>query len=167
MNGVASGNCCSGRIVRHSENGHRSDNCLAVAFREMSRDSARLGIVFAVCPCDERIECLPAWQRRLQFSSCARGARNDRLAHSVAELHAEFELALASNRRKYSVSEFRLFADAVRNYVGAVNGLVHVRGERKRVPGEVAVRGQQTGESDFAVNPGMWFSPVNRESTSR
>jgi hypothetical protein len=81
-----------------------------------------------------------------------RELEKDQLAHAVAELHADFEAALAANRRRYPVSEFRLFAEAVRNYVEktrnddmvhravvrAVNGIVNeLAGERKRVPGEV------------------------------
>ena len=65
---------------------------------------------------------------------------------------ADFEAALAANRRKYPIPEFRLFTEAVRNYaektrnddmihravVGAVNGLVDaLTVERKRVPSEV------------------------------
>jgi hypothetical protein len=81
-----------------------------------------------------------------------RDSEKDRLARSVEVRHADFEAALAANRRKYPVPEFRLFAEAVRNYVektrsdemvhravvGAVNGLVdELTAERKRVPGEV------------------------------
>jgi hypothetical protein len=81
-----------------------------------------------------------------------RDSEKDRVALSVADRHADFEAALAANRRKYPIPEFRLFAEAVRNYVektrsddmvhravvGAVNGLVdELTVERKRVPGEV------------------------------
>lgn len=81
-----------------------------------------------------------------------RDAAKDRLALSVADRHAGFEAALAANRRRYLVAEFRLFAEAVRSYAektrsddmvhravfGAVNGLVgELTVERKRVPGEV------------------------------
>jgi hypothetical protein len=81
-----------------------------------------------------------------------RDAEKDRLALSVGNRRADFEGALAGNRRKYPIREFRLFAEAVRHYVektrgdemihravvGAVNGLVDdLRGERKQVPGEV------------------------------
>jgi hypothetical protein len=81
-----------------------------------------------------------------------RDSEKDRLALSVADRHADFEATLAANRRKYPIREFRLFAEAVRNYVektrgddmvhravvGAVNGLVdELTVERKRAPGEV------------------------------
>ena len=81
-----------------------------------------------------------------------RDSEKDRLALSVAGRRAAFEVALAANRRSYPIAEFRLFAEAVRNYVektrsddmvhrsvvGAVNGLVdELKVERKRVPGEV------------------------------
>jgi hypothetical protein len=81
-----------------------------------------------------------------------RDSERDRLALSVADRHAAFEAALAANRRKYPIPEFRLFAEAVRNYVEkirsedmihrtvvrAVNELVdELTGERKQVPGEV------------------------------
>jgi hypothetical protein len=81
-------------------------------------------------------------------------SEKDQLAHAVVDLHADFEAALVANRRKYPVSELRLFAEAIRNYVdktrnddmfhravpvvGAVNGSVNeLAGERKRVPGDV------------------------------
>jgi hypothetical protein len=81
-------------------------------------------------------------------------AEKDRLAVSVADRRVEFAEALAGNRRKYPVVEFRLFAEAIRLYVDttrndrmihrdfvlSVNGLVdYLRVERKRVPGEVLV----------------------------
>jgi hypothetical protein len=76
----------------------------------------------------------------------------DRLASSVVDRHCEFEEALAGNRRKYPIREFRLFAQAVRLYIEktqrdrmihrdvaqSVNGLGdYLRVERKRVTGEV------------------------------
>jgi hypothetical protein len=79
-------------------------------------------------------------------------SEKDRLALSVVDRHADFKAALAANRRKYPIPEFRLFAEAVRNYVektrgddlvhravaGAVNGLVdELTVERRRAPGEV------------------------------
>lgn len=79
-------------------------------------------------------------------------AGNDRLASSVTDPHCEFEQALAGNRRKYPIHEFRLFARATRLYaettrngrmihrdvVRCVNGLLdYLQVERKRVPGEV------------------------------
>ena len=87
-----------------------------------------------------------------------RDAEKDRLAFSVADWHSEFEEALAGNRRKYPIREFRLFAEAVRHYVektgsdemmhravvGAVHGLVdYLRVERRRVPGEVLVEAER------------------------
>jgi hypothetical protein len=65
------------------------------------------------------------------------GTEKDRLALTVADRHSEFEEALTGNQRKYSIREFRLFAEAVRHYiektrsdemmhrevVGAVHGL--------------------------------------------
>src|SRR5438067_2438345 len=85
-------------------------------------------------------------------------AEKDRLALSVVDRHSEFEKALAGNRRKYPAHEFRLFAEAVRQYVektgsdemmhrcifGAVHGLVdYLRIDRKRVPGEVLVEAER------------------------
>jgi len=49
-------------------------------------------------------------------------AEKDRLATSVADRHTEFERALRGNRRKYAIHEFRLFAEAVRRYVGNAEG---------------------------------------------
>ncbi len=77
-----------------------------------------------------------------------RDPEKDRPPRSDANRHTDFEAALAANRRKYPIPEFRLFAKAVRNYLEktrsddmvhrAVNGLVdELTVERKRVPGEV------------------------------
>jgi hypothetical protein len=44
-------------------------------------------------------------------------SEKDRLALSVADRHADFKAAPAANRRKYAIPKFRLFAEAVRNYV--------------------------------------------------
>jgi hypothetical protein len=86
------------------------------------------------------------------FIMGTRDSEKDRLAFAVADRHADFKVALAANRSKYPIPEFRLFAEAVRNYaektrsddmvhrivVGAVNGLVEdLAVERKRTPGEV------------------------------
>jgi hypothetical protein len=87
-----------------------------------------------------------------------RDMEKDRLALTVADRHSEFEEALAGNRRKYPIREFRLFAEAIRHYiektrsdemmhrevVGAVHGLGdYLRVERKRVPSEVLVEAER------------------------
>src|SRR5271157_782707 len=84
-----------------------------------------------------------------------RDSEKDRLALSVADRHADFEAAFAANRGKYPIPEFRLFAEAVRNYVektrsddmvhravaGAVHGLVdELTVERKRVRAKCSSR---------------------------
>jgi hypothetical protein len=75
----------------------------------------------------------------------------DAAARKVQELHISFEMAL-SDKRRYPVKEFAVFAQAVRHYVEltkddtkihkgvvkAVNGLREfIQIERKRIPGDV------------------------------
>jgi hypothetical protein len=86
------------------------------------------------------------------FMMGMRHAERNRLALCVADRHCELEEALAGDRRKYPIRQFRLFAEAVRCYVDksrkdemihrdvarTVHGLVdYLRLQRKRVPGKV------------------------------
>lgn len=78
-------------------------------------------------------------------------SEKERAAEEVLNAKASFEMAL-SNKRKYPLVEFRVFARAARNYIGLTAGdpLIHrkvaseisglsdyLRLERKRVPDDV------------------------------
>lgn len=78
-------------------------------------------------------------------------SEKERAAEEVLNAKATFEMAL-SNKRKYPVVEFLVFARAARKYIrltagdplihrkvaGEISGLAdYLRLERKRVPGEV------------------------------
>jgi hypothetical protein len=78
-------------------------------------------------------------------------SEKDRAAQDVSDAKSDFGMAL-SNRRRYPVDEFRVFARAVRRYIGltAEDRLIHrnvageisgladyLKLERKRVPGDV------------------------------
>lgn len=76
----------------------------------------------------------------------------NKLAASAVDRHADFEMALGANRRKYPTQEFQQFVQAARNYIMAtradslidrkvasvVNGMrEYLETERKTVPGRV------------------------------
>jgi hypothetical protein len=78
-------------------------------------------------------------------------SEKERAAEEVLNAKADFEMAL-SDKRKYPLSEFRLFVRATRRYIsltagdplihrkvaGEVSGLSdYLQSERKRVPGNV------------------------------
>lgn len=111
---------------------------------------------------------LPRWgypRSAVQFFIMGvRDSEKDRLALSVADRHADFEAALAANRRKYPIPEFRLFAEAVRNYVEKVakrrygspgrsrsrqRTYRRAHGRTKTGAGRSALRGRQTGMPRF------------------
>ncbi|HXW90492.1 MAG TPA: hypothetical protein VEK33_08085 [Terriglobales bacterium] len=86
------------------------------------------------------------------------GSEKDRLAALVIDQHCAFQEALAGNRKRYPMREFRSFAAVMRRYVDAtrkdemlhrgvvqaLNGLVeYLQSERKRVPDEVLLEAER------------------------
>ena len=81
-----------------------------------------------------------------------RDLEKNTLAASAVDRHADFEMALGANRRKYPTQEFQQFVQAARSYImatradsridrkvaAALNGMrEYLETERKTVPGEV------------------------------
>jgi hypothetical protein len=87
-------------------------------------------------------------------------SEKERAAEEVLNAKAEFEMAL-SDRRKYALSEFRLFVRAARRYIGLTAGdpLIHrkvageisglsdyLESERRRVLSQISPKFIESGE---------------------